>query len=484
MAVTLRNDAKQEIMNILRKQGYPTYAILVSYFDIYLTDDMNVIGYMIPDQAKIVLNMYLSINQVSTIVRHEILHEYLEHAKRAAEVAKRTGKVHNQKLANIAADYEISNKGYTSNDKAISRAIILQDKVLRGLVTEDDHPDWENLTFEEMYEILLKEQERDESKLQSLLDRIDSLNQQDMSDLKQDAQNSDSDNSADSNKQSQSTNKETDSTSDKASKQQSSGSKLDKEVDKIQSELDDIDVGGSDKPFPSDEEQKRLIDIAARAEKIRELLNDERTRNQLSSEASDVKTKEIQDKEARDLQKHRSSPLAQFRLNLTRYIADEVAEEDDFTYRRINPHYEDSEFMEPAYIHNADTMIPLINVYLDVSGSFSSEAKTAAAFKAIHLLNEYKRNGQIELKEYYFADIVSDTKSKAGGGTRGKPIQEHIKATRPNNVIIITDGDIGDCTSTVTVPGAVWMLFYDSRSENIISGVKGKKQNKYYDIVY
>lgn len=479
MAITLRNDAKQEIMNVLRKQGYPTYAILVSYFDIYLTDDMKVIGYMIPNQAKIVLNMYLSINQVSTIVRHEILHEYLEHAKRAEEVARKTGRVHNQKLANIAADYEISNKGYTTNDKAIARAILLQDKVLRGLVTEDDHPDWENLTFEEMYELLLKEQEKDESKLKSLLDRIDNLNQKDMDDLEQDAQQSSSSDGSDSNSDSSNS-------SDSSDKKQSGSdnSNVSDEIKDIKSELDDIGVGGADSPFPSEEEQKRLVDVAARAAKIRELLDDEKTRSQLDSEASDRKTKEIQDKEARDLQRHRSSPLSQFRLNLTRYIADEVAEEDDFTYRRINPHYEDSEFMEPAYIHNADVMIPLINVYLDVSGSFSSEAKTAAAFKAIHLLNEYKRNGQIELKEYYFADKVSSDRKDAGGGTRGKPIQEHIRATKPNNVIIITDGDITDCTSTVTVPGAVWMLFYDSRSNNIIDHIKGKKQNKYYDIVY
>ena len=56
MATTLRNDAKNEIIRILREQGYPTYAKLVNLFDIYLTDNPEVIGYMEPGNAKIVLN--------------------------------------------------------------------------------------------------------------------------------------------------------------------------------------------------------------------------------------------------------------------------------------------------------------------------------------------------------------------------------------------------------------------------------------------
>ena len=113
MATTLRNDAKNEIINILRKQGYPTYARLVDLFDIYLTDDENVIGYMIPGQAKIVLNKDLSINQVSTIVRHEILHEYLTHGPRQQEFDKAHPELNPHlaphDISNIAADFEISN---------------------------------------------------------------------------------------------------------------------------------------------------------------------------------------------------------------------------------------------------------------------------------------------------------------------------------------------------------------------------------------
>ena len=80
MSTELRNDAKRQITRSLQEHGYPTYASLLQPFDIYLTDNPEVIGYMLPSKAKIVLNKYLSENQVSTIVRHEIMHEYLTHA--------------------------------------------------------------------------------------------------------------------------------------------------------------------------------------------------------------------------------------------------------------------------------------------------------------------------------------------------------------------------------------------------------------------
>ena len=74
--------AKNQIIRVLRKDGYPTYARLLDMFDVYLTDDPNVVAYMIPDKAKVVFNSDLSIDQVSTFARHELLHEYLNHGER------------------------------------------------------------------------------------------------------------------------------------------------------------------------------------------------------------------------------------------------------------------------------------------------------------------------------------------------------------------------------------------------------------------
>ena len=165
--------AKDQIKRILKKQGYPTYAKLFDMFDLNLTKDPNVIGYMVPGKAKIVLNIGLDKEQVSTIVRHEILHEYLNHGLRGKAFEKqkykdwygkdKEGSVGNHQLANQAADWEISNRGYTDADKDIVRNIRLGDKTLQGLVTELDNPGkgWEKLTFEEMYDKLLDQYKDD-----------------------------------------------------------------------------------------------------------------------------------------------------------------------------------------------------------------------------------------------------------------------------------------------------------------------------------
>ena len=138
----------------------------------------------------------------------------------------------------------------------------------------------------------------------------------------------------------------------------------------------------------------------------------------------------------------------------------------------------------PGKMTRDEKSIPLIHIYHDDSGSFKDERKTAAAFKAIESLNQYVRDGDIEIKLFYFADRVGTERGKVGGGTAGTPIIQHIEQTKPTNVIIITDTDIRDCRQVVTVPGAVWMLFYDGRSENLMQHIRGRRQNKYYDINY
>ena len=86
----------------------------------------------------------------------------------------------------------------------------------------------------------------------------------------------------------------------------------------------------------------------------------------------------------------------------------------------------------------------------------------------------------IEVDYYYFATRVAKDRKSAGGSTNGKPIQTHIEQTKPDNVIIITDGDITDCSGMTMVPGAVWMLFFDSQSNNLMDHIRGKKETRHY----
>lgn len=170
MGMTKRDAiAKQQTREILSEEGYPTYSYLIQDFDINLTKDPEVIGYMIPGKGVIVLNEGLDLEQVSVVVRHEILHEFFNHAKRFEDHVgkdaynKRSELTHDN--MNIAGDYDISNRGYTAKDKDNIRKIRLNGKILPGLVTEDDHPDWVGLSVEEMYDRLEKQMEEEQKEM-------------------------------------------------------------------------------------------------------------------------------------------------------------------------------------------------------------------------------------------------------------------------------------------------------------------------------
>lgn len=172
--------AKKQIIKALAADGYPTYAKFIrDLFDINLTEDPDVVAYMEPSKARIVVNSGLDIDQVSTVVRHEILHEYLNHHRRLIKklaqeanldpdklddmsLKELENKLYSNQIFNIAGDYEISNRGYTQKDKSIVRSLILNGQICRGLVTEDDHPEWVNLSVEEMYDKLRQEMQQDD----------------------------------------------------------------------------------------------------------------------------------------------------------------------------------------------------------------------------------------------------------------------------------------------------------------------------------
>ena len=175
--------AKEEVLNILSEEGYPTYARLLNMFDVNLTSDPGVVGYMEPSKGRIVLNKGLDIDQVSVIARHEILHEYLTHEMRLLKhLADLSGldydtlddikikelkqDLYKNRNFNIAGDYEISNRGYTDLDKQTVRSIKLNGQTLSGLVTEDDHPEWVNLSVEEMYDELNKLMEKEKQEME------------------------------------------------------------------------------------------------------------------------------------------------------------------------------------------------------------------------------------------------------------------------------------------------------------------------------
>ena len=178
--------AKQLIMTLLSEQGYPTYAKLLNEFDLNLTENPAVVAFMEPAKGRIVVNRGLEETQVSVIIRHEILHSYLKHELRLLQKLARDRNIDYDSLAdieldeldkelknilysnddfNIAADYEISNLGYTDADKDAVRQINLNGQILSGLVTEDEHPDWVDYSVEDMYQELSQLRKKEQNNI-------------------------------------------------------------------------------------------------------------------------------------------------------------------------------------------------------------------------------------------------------------------------------------------------------------------------------
>lgn len=474
--------AKDQIIQQLNSEGYPSYAKLFALFDLKLTDNPDTVGAMIPDKAVMIINKNLDINQVSVIVRHEILHEYLTHQLRmeqklGADVwAKRTPAMHRQ--SNFAGDYEISNLGYTEEDKNVVRHIVIGDKIVSGLVTEDDHPDWVNKSFEEIYDLLQDKLDDDKqnsnfSSLPDLMDNIDDLSDA-MSGL-QGSQQGDKQSSA----------SEVDSTDSEDKKDDTKLDKLSKALDNIDDKAKDIqqDKKSNDDVFNTPEQSKEISDLKDRVAKIKKQFDELKQSKNLERE---VQTKKLAyaDKIAqRNSDSYSKSPLARFKMSLNKFLKNYLSDDRSRSWRRFDKSTAATGLMRKGWATVDDKPVPLFNVYVDQSGSWSDD-DVRKAKSIIAVLYRYEREHKLKLQVYYFSTFVSSSESeaRAGGGTYGTPIIDHILKTNPQNVIIITDSDISDVRKSVTINGGAWFLFNRRDSTNIYDAIDAKLGKSKYII--
>lgn len=522
---------KREVIRILNEAGYATYALIFSHYDLKLTTNPNVIGFMEPGKARITVNRYLNSDQVSVVIRHEILHEILKHAKRLE-----TKGLPMSRMANIAADYEISNRGYTEADKENIRTLRVGDQVYTGLVTEDEHPDWTGLTFEEMLDKLMQESpeslkdpvigrtlQDDLKEAEELSDQAgdmaqgstgskgqeegskvgsSSSNGDSNEDNDQEGEGSgdgDSKKEGDKKKQRQHYDDEEyqkmspeEKKKERARRRKEAAKKLKEEADKLIDEIKgEVGNGGSGKGegqekggpggkgladdteiFESPEEQR---DIQARLQEIKKILDNPETMTNALDETTNKRLDEKAVQAAKDAKKYRESPLIKFTESLNRFIKKALAVGRHSEWSRINKKYVYSGLLKPGTSMNSRNKVPLINVYFDRSGSWT-ETKTALGRQAIATLNRYVTRGELKINLYYFSEGVHSRSevAEAEGGTNGQPILDHIEQTKPDNVIVMTDSDISDCTSKVVIPGVVWLLFYGSKSSNLINHLSGR----------
>ena len=138
-----------------------------------------------------------------------------------------------------------------------------------------------------------------------------------------------------------------------------------------------------------------------------------------------------------------------------------------------------SNFMKTTAETTEDNSTPCVNVYIDGSGSFGYYIDKSTKLKSfIANINKYANQYGVEAKINYFGDTINNNPKSVGGGTSGAILLNHIEKTNPQSVIVITDDDIADCRKTITVPGAVWLIFIERKSNNLISHLQGELLNK------
>ena len=170
---------KKKLIALLKDDGkghhYPKFAKRLENFDVnivYLSDDPNYTASISFDDAKIRIGEGFLLNkdlfyQLNVLMRHELAHNLMmhqirmmnkfrqEHNDQYAEQISASRTLHT--LLNYLEDFEISNKRYTENDKTLVRNMLLNGRLISGLVTEDHRKSWKDLSLEEMYDHMQEE---------------------------------------------------------------------------------------------------------------------------------------------------------------------------------------------------------------------------------------------------------------------------------------------------------------------------------------
>lgn len=176
---------KAKLVALLRDDGkghrHAKYAERLEKFDIQIVPlraDPRFTAAIAFDRAIIYisegfLNDPATFYQLNVLLRHELAHNLLMHQIRMAYKLGEATHVHMSmsdslhSLHNIIADDEISNRKYSDEDKIIVRNMVLNGRVIGGLVTEDHRESWINMSIEEMYDQICEEIEQIQAKLLS-----------------------------------------------------------------------------------------------------------------------------------------------------------------------------------------------------------------------------------------------------------------------------------------------------------------------------
>ena len=231
--------------------------------------------------------------------------------------------------------------------------------------------------------------------------------------------------------------------------------------------------------------------------KVGQWSTDPKTLKELEDEDNVSLEKDFRKEKAREKENTKYAKvgtLDEFKINFYNAIKHQVEMviQEYQSYNEINAEYESEDVIMKADLTQEipEEVIPVIDVYFDVSGSWDSE-DIEIGKKAIATVKEFEDAGEIKLNIFYFSNGVSNTfestRARYGTGTWGWPeILKNIKATEAQNIMIMTDADIEDIGNakkgpTCKVDGCVWFLWRNGLSSpSCVTHLIGRQGNYQY----
>lgn len=250
----------------------------------------------------------------------------------------------------------------------------------------------------------------------------------------------------------------------------------------IEKERKEAEENGEDYDEESEEELKDRLD------RIKKMTDDSEAADAIADEDDKKVSADKARAKAKEIKKYNSKPSVKFENDLSRFIKKQITDDRDRTWKVFNKNTIGSGIITRGYARTPNKHIPKINVYYDQSGSWSP-TDIEVGNNMLGVLNQYVRKNQIAIDIYYFANHIETDANAArvqGGTGAGKELLDHIKATNPDNVIIMTDSDFdwyGFPSEMTTVPGAVWFLWKGGDVSNWLkSNLRGRTETNSYNI--
>ena len=234
----------------------------------------------------------------------------------------------------------------------------------------------------------------------------------------------------------------------------------------------------------------------ARIKRINDIFNDENLADEYRKEAILKVTRPT--KEDSELMRRGidARPISEFKSSLERFIKTQYGSvKKELTYHRLNKRYAHTNIVKPGN-RRQEGKIPLLVMYLDRSASWTPE-DTAIAEQVVDGLSPFVQKKQLKIHIKEFAIGVRDygEAKSIDYGTSLDGVLDDIEETNPDNVIIMTDGDVNSTKTKVTVPGGAWLIFrqtshYKNDPETewvnraVIDAVHGDKLTEVFKIPY